>query len=236
MTSLGKAVFADINERHSSTSSENDSELISGDFDESSLSLAFENLFFMPYDIIERFNSSVSTLDISHNKFSRNLQFLTEFENLSSLNLDNNRIDAYTIFPYLPKLELLWLNHNHINQLFPFLRNLSESLPNLRYLCLMGNTSAPSYLNGGTFYDYLQYRLFVISWFPRLEHLDDRTVTPEQRREAKRLFKRPLFENLTENTPFHECITQIQNTVVSMFTKTSLHDRKGTQKVSNLVV
>ena len=88
----------------------------------------------------------------------RNLQFLAEFENLTSLNLDHNNIDDHTVFPHMPKLQLLWLNHNNIEELYPFIKNLHESVPNLRYLCLMGNKAAPSYLNGGTFYDYLQYR------------------------------------------------------------------------------
>lgn len=88
----------------------------------------------------------------------RNLQFLAEFENLTSLNLDHNDIDDHTVFPHMPKLQLLWLNHNNIEELYPFIKNLYESMPNLRYLCLMGNKAAPSYLNGGSFYDYLQYR------------------------------------------------------------------------------
>lgn len=91
-------------------------------------------------------------------KIFRNLQFLGEFENLTSLNLDHNNIDDHTVFPHMPKLQLLWLNHNSIEELYPFIKNLYESVPNLRYLCLMGNKAAPSYLNGGTFYDYLQYR------------------------------------------------------------------------------
>lgn len=92
--------------------------------------------------------------------FSRNLQFLSEFENLTSLNLDHNMIDDVTVFPYMPNLELLWLNHNRILNLFPFIKNLYTSVPNLKYLCLMGNVAAPSYLNGGSFYEYLNYRYF----------------------------------------------------------------------------
>lgn len=194
----------------------------------------------------------------------RNLQFLAEFENLTSLNLDHNNIDDHTVFPHMPKLQLLWLNHNNIEELYPFIKNLYESLPNLRYLCLMGNKAAPSYLNGGTFYDYLQYRyehkkqleihncfnnninnnhirwihadyiyftvinifikkrLYVISWFPHLVHLDDRAVTPEQRQEAKRLFKRPLLENLTENAPLPECIKHLHNKIANIFSKPTL--------------
>lgn len=39
-------------------------------------------------------------------------------------------------------------------------------------------------------------RMFVLSWFPYLVHLDDRLVTEEQRLEAKRLYKRPMLENI----------------------------------------
>ena len=217
MTSLGKLVFVDLHCRHSKSLS---SDKPSVDVD--SLSLAFEDLFCMPFDIIENYSNILHTLDISHNMFSRNLQFLTEFENLTSLNLDHNNIDDHTVFPHMPKLQLLWLNHNNIKELYPFIKNLYESLPNLRYLCLMGNKAAPSYLNGGTFYDYLQYRLYVISLFPHLVHLDDRAVTPEQRQEAKRLYKRPLLENLTENAPLPECIKQLHNKIANIFSKPTL--------------
>ena len=68
MTSLGKLIFVDAHCRHSkSLSSEESSNL---DLTES-LSLAFESLFYMPYDIIENYASTINTLDISHNKFSR---------------------------------------------------------------------------------------------------------------------------------------------------------------------
>ncbi|CAK9823772.1 Leucine-rich melanocyte differentiation-associated protein [Anthophora retusa] len=154
MTSLGKLIFVDIHCRHPKSLSSDKPSVDVVD----SLSLAFENLFYMPFDIIENYGNTLRTLDISHNKFSRNLQFLAEFENLTSLNLDHNDIDDHTVFPYMPKLQLLWLNHNSVEELYPFIKNLYESVPNLRYLCLMGNKAAPSYLNGGTFYDYLQYR------------------------------------------------------------------------------
>lgn len=73
MTSLGKLIFADINSRHTSRSSSDDcdSSLSTNYSDDRSISLAFENLFFMPYDIIEKYDLLISTLDISHNKFSR---------------------------------------------------------------------------------------------------------------------------------------------------------------------
>ncbi|NP_001135911.1 uncharacterized protein LOC100216459 [Nasonia vitripennis] len=233
MTSLGKLVFLDTHSRHpkqlfSSTTSQNSQE---------SLSLAFENLFYMPYNITENYGNTVHTLDISHNHFGRNLHFLAEFENLTSLDLDHNNIDAFTIFPHMPKLQLLWLNNNKVEDLFPFLKNLYASLPNLQYLSLMGNKAAPSYFSGGTFYDYLQYRLFVISCFPRLVHLDDRVVTPEQRAEAKRLFKRPFFEQLVENTELPECLKFLHGKLASIFAKpVTVPEKFNPNKGSNLIV
>ncbi|XP_063547994.1 leucine-rich melanocyte differentiation-associated protein-like isoform X2 [Cydia strobilella] len=90
------------------------------------------------------------------------------------------------------------VNYCKIGSLYPWVAKLKESCPNLQYLCLMGNPAAPSYLNGGNFYDYLQYRLFVISQFPSLNHLDDRKVTEDQRAEAQRLYKRPFFERIVK--------------------------------------
>ncbi|XP_012260584.1 leucine-rich melanocyte differentiation-associated protein-like isoform X2 [Athalia rosae] len=229
MTSLAKLVFVDTHSRRSP-----------GDQTEAdhnqALSLAFENLFHMPFDIIETYGSTLSTLDISHNKFSRNLQFLAEFDNMTSLNLDHNEIDPFTIFPPMPKLQLLWLNHNKIDDLYPFIKNLYTSLPNLRYLCLMGNPAAPSYLNGGSFYEYLQSRLFVISWFPHLVHLDDRAVTPEQRLEAKRLFRRPLLDQIAGTAQVPECIKHLHNKVSNIFSKPTLPVTSKVPKGSNFVI
>lgn len=49
------------------------------------------------------------------------------------------------------------------------------------------------------------YRLFVISLFPKLVHLDDRIITEEQRTEAARLYKKPLLDRMfahsTRNLP-----------------------------------
>lgn len=61
MTSLAKLVFVDTHSRR-------DNQRIEAD---ENLSMAFENLFHMPFDIIENYASTISTLDISHNKFSR---------------------------------------------------------------------------------------------------------------------------------------------------------------------
>ncbi|XP_046736271.1 leucine-rich melanocyte differentiation-associated protein-like isoform X1 [Diprion similis] len=229
MTSLAKLVFVDTHSRS------NQNGAAESESDEA-LSLAFENLFHMPFDIIETYGSTLRTLDISYNEFSRNLHFLAEFDNVTSLNLDHNNIDSYTIFPPMPKLQLLWLNHNKIEDLYPFVKNLHASVPNLRYLCIMGNKAAPSYLNGGSFYEYLQSRLFVISWFPHLVHLDDRAVTPEQRLEAKRLFKRPLFDQIAETTQVPECLKHLHNKMSSIFSKPTLPVTSKLPKGPNFVI
>lgn len=121
---------------------------------------------------------------------------MDQCKNLTTLILDHNSISSETIFPHMPSVTTLWLNHNTITQLHPFIQNLGKSCPNLTCLSLMGNQGAPSYLTGGTYYEYLQYRLFVISWLPNLKYLDDRNVLNDQREEARRLYGRPFYHSL----------------------------------------
>lgn len=125
------------------------------------LSMAYERLQRIPAIILEEIAPYVKILDISHNEFS-NLDFLREFKQLHSLICDHNNITSNVELPYLPNLELLWLNHCKINELYPWARKLRQSCPNLKYLSLMGNAAAPSYLNGGNFYEYIQYRQVYI--------------------------------------------------------------------------
>ncbi|XP_045449279.1 leucine-rich melanocyte differentiation-associated protein-like [Melitaea cinxia] len=168
------------------------------DHDETTkLTLAYERLYELPTTIIERFCDHVQYLDISHNKIT-NLDGLVHFKLLTTLIADDNPITENCSFPPMPKLQLLWLNRCKIASLYPWVSKLKESCPNLQYLSLMGNPAAPSYFNGGTFYEYLQYRLFVISQFPSLLHLDDRKVTDDQREESQRLYKRPFLERIVK--------------------------------------
>ncbi|KAJ0177644.1 hypothetical protein K1T71_006517 [Dendrolimus kikuchii] len=176
------------------------------------LTLAYERLYELPRTIVERFSDHIKYLDITHNKIT-NLDALVYFRHLTSLIADHNPMTENCLLPPLPKLELLWLNHCKIASLYPWVSKLKESCPNLQYLCLMGNPAAPSYFNGGTFYEYLQYRLFVISQFPSLNHLDDRRVTEDQRLEAQRLYKRPFFERLV--SPSSGGFSQLVNSSVT---------------------
>ena len=80
-------------------------------------------------------------------------------------------------------------------------------------------------------------RLFVISWFPRLVHLDDRVITPEQRSEAKRLFKRPILEKLVENAPLPECIKMLHSKLAAILIKpVTLPEKFKSTKGSNLII
>lgn len=54
-------------------------------------------------------------------------------------------------------------------------------------------------------------RLFIVSWFPELVHLDDRTVTADEHTEARRLYKRPL----TERFPYRESLKQLFSSVTT---------------------
>lgn len=62
------------------------------------------------------------------------------------------------------------------------------------------------------------YRLFVISLFPNLRHLDDRIVTDDQVKEALRLYKRPLIERIANNTRTGNTLPDYIRCVTEKFT------------------
>jgi hypothetical protein len=183
------------------------------------LSLAYERLHTIPKLLLQEVAPVVKILDISNNEFD-NLGFLSEFKCLTTLICDHNRVSSNTNIPYMPTLELFWLNHCKVTSLYPWAKKLQVSCPNLKYLSLMGNPVAPSYLNGGNFYEYLQYRLFMISLFPKLIHLDDRPVTIDQRKEAERLYRKPLVERIVMKTQatLPEYFRQISDAVSDILT------------------
>ena len=199
MTSLSTLVLLSQNESKRSSIVDLENEVPYTD-PKYRLSLAYERLHTMPKLLLHELSPVIKTLDISHNEFE-NLDFVTEFKQLTMLICDHNNITSTTHIPYMPQLELLWLNHCKITELYPWAKRLQQSCPNLRHLSLMGNPAAPSYFNGGSFYEYLQYRLFIISLFPTLVHLDDKAVTDDQRAESLRLYKRPLLERIAAKTP-----------------------------------
>ncbi|KXJ27103.1 hypothetical protein AC249_AIPGENE13688 [Exaiptasia diaphana] len=53
---------------------------------------------------------------------------------------------------------------------------------------MMNNAAAPSYFNGGTYQQYKDYRLYVISHLPSLQVLDDTPINEEEREEARKIY------------------------------------------------
>lgn len=50
-----------------------------------------------------------------------NLDFLEEFTELNSVICDHNKITCKTEIPFMPKLELLWLNHCKVSYIIELL-------------------------------------------------------------------------------------------------------------------
>ncbi|XP_023025005.2 leucine-rich melanocyte differentiation-associated protein [Leptinotarsa decemlineata] len=181
-------------------------ESINADDDEDSslqrLSLAHERLHSMPKIFLDEMSSHVKILDISHNEFEK-LDFLKEFTQLTNFICDHNEITTRTDIPYLPKLELLWMNHCKIEKIFPWILKLQESCPSLKYLSLMQNPMSSSNLNDVGIQDNSEYRLLCISLFPHLLHLDDKKVTTRERRKSKKMLQSSVIERLVQKTQKH---------------------------------
>ncbi|XP_044756641.1 leucine-rich melanocyte differentiation-associated protein-like isoform X2 [Coccinella septempunctata] len=156
------------------------------------LSLAYEDLKTFPQVILDKVADSTKILDISYNNI-KDFSFLSKMSKLRSLICDHNRIYSDVQMPYLPNLELFWMNHCDLKELVPFCKTIQKSFPNLKYLSLMGNKAVPSLLRGDKIYDCQQYRIFIISLFPRLIHLDESRVTFQEREEANEMKNKSLM-------------------------------------------
>ncbi|XP_072386347.1 leucine-rich melanocyte differentiation-associated protein-like isoform X2 [Diabrotica undecimpunctata] len=157
------------------------------------LSLAHERMHSMPKILLEEVAPTVKILDISHNEFEK-LDFLDKFHELTTLICDHNDITSNQNLPFLPKLELLWMNNCKILDLYRWVYRLSSSCPNLKYLSLMGNPGIPFYTNGGSNLEQMRYRLFILSLFEKLVHLDDKPVTEDERKKSHKLYHKDILE------------------------------------------
>lgn len=134
---------------------------------------------------VDKYN--VEYLDLTENNLD-DLRFLLDLPNLQTLILDKNRVNSNVKLPRLDMLHTLWINHNQIANLGVFIQTLATSCPQLKYLSMMNNPAAPSFFNGGSYKQYVDYRHYVISQLPRLIMLDDRQVSLEERQEAERIY------------------------------------------------
>lgn len=153
-------------------------------------SLAYQGLTEIPVQLIKE-GSEIEELDLTNNKIS-DLRFLIDFPNLTTLILDHNGINSQVKLPKMPCLHTLWVNHNKISNLGTFISTLSKNCPKMKILSMMNNEAAPSYFNGGTYQQFMDYRYYVISQLPRLEILDDKKIEPNEREEAVRIYRRSV--------------------------------------------
>lgn len=154
------------------------------------LSLAFQGLSEIPANIIQM-GSAIEELDLTENKIS-DLRFLFDFPKLTTLILDRNGITSQIKLPVMNCLQTLWVNHNKISNLSTFISTVSKNCPKLKILSMMNNEAAPSYFNGGSYQQFMDYRYYVISQLPRLEILDDKKIEDNEKEEALRIYKRAV--------------------------------------------
>ncbi|XP_042617101.1 uncharacterized protein LOC109098414 isoform X2 [Cyprinus carpio] len=109
---------------------------------------------------------------------------LGSLEKLSTLILDCNNYSAHVKFPYMPSLTTLWINKNKINNLPIIVEEICCKFPNIKILSMMNNKAAPSYFNGGSLTQYMDY-----SQIPGLEVLDDTEVQEKEREVARKTYR-----------------------------------------------
>uniref|UniRef100_A0AAY3ZVX4 Uncharacterized protein n=1 Tax=Denticeps clupeoides TaxID=299321 RepID=A0AAY3ZVX4_9TELE len=157
------------------------------------LSFAYQGLLEIPYDTILEQRDSLQVLDLSYNLLD-DPALLGELENLNTLILDCNNYSSHVKFPYMPSLTILWINKNKICNLPIIVEEIRCKFPNIRILSMMNNEAAPSYFNGGSLTQYMDYRLYVISQLSSLEVLDDTEVLPKERILAKKTYRMPHMQ------------------------------------------
>ncbi|XP_014776787.1 leucine-rich melanocyte differentiation-associated protein [Octopus bimaculoides] len=158
------------------------------------VSLAYQDLSELPMEFMLKYGDWLDELDLTYNRIS-DLRFLSHFPLLSTLILDHNTIRSHIKLPVMSDLHTLWLNHNKVENLGVFIYSIAKSCPKLKYLSLMNNDAAPSYFNGGTYQQYVDYRQYVISQIPTLEILDDKCITDEERGEAEKIYQRAILQS-----------------------------------------
>ncbi|PRP83503.1 hypothetical protein PROFUN_04377 [Planoprotostelium fungivorum] len=120
-------------------------------------------------DIIAKFRHTTRVLDLSHNELD-SVEFLSQFHQLATLNLDNNRVSSsHPFLPHLPSLTTLFVNCNRLEDLDAFLEHLRERVPNLQILSLLGNDACGAFSGPPYYYN---YRMSVLNKLPKLIQLD----------------------------------------------------------------
>uniref|UniRef100_A0A3Q1G6D8 Uncharacterized LOC110957422 n=1 Tax=Acanthochromis polyacanthus TaxID=80966 RepID=A0A3Q1G6D8_9TELE len=147
------------------------------------LSFAYQGLTEIPYETILTQTDTLEVLDLSYN-------LLDEYplRKLSTLILDCNSYTSHVKFPFMPSVTTLCINKNKINNLPVFVEEVRKKFPGI-ILSMMNNEAAPSYFNGGSLTQYIDYRQYVISQIPGLEILDDTEVMEKERLQARKTYR-----------------------------------------------
>uniref|UniRef100_A0A3B5B6W3 Uncharacterized protein n=1 Tax=Stegastes partitus TaxID=144197 RepID=A0A3B5B6W3_9TELE len=126
------------------------------------LSFAYQGLTEIPYETILTQTDSLEVLDLSYNLLDDsywNPALLGRLEKLSTLILDCNNYTSHVKFPYMPSVTTLCINKNKINNLPVFTEEVRRKFPGIKILSMMNNEAAPSYFNGGSLTQYIDYRI-----------------------------------------------------------------------------
>ncbi|XP_028262269.1 leucine-rich repeat-containing protein 72 isoform X3 [Parambassis ranga] len=152
------------------------------------LSFAYQGLTEIPYESILTQTETLEVLDLSYNLLDENPALLGRLERLSTLILDCNNYTSHVKFPYMPSITTLCINKNKVTNLPVFVEEIRRKFPSIKILSMMNNKAAPSYFNGGSLTQYIDYRLYVISQIPGLKILDDTEVLDKERVQAQRTY------------------------------------------------
>eukprot|EP00056_Hartaetosiga_gracilis_P016639 m.5566 g.5566 ORF g.5566 m.5566 type:complete len:168 (-) comp4386_c0_seq1:416-919(-) len=147
------------------------------------LSVAHRGLSSQPKELTVEKMKLCRELDLSHNAFT-SLHTLVGCERIECLVVDHNKLGSNVTFPHMPNLRRLWVNHNNIDNLVVFMDTVSKNFPNLIELNMMNNPAAPSYMNGGSVQEHQEYRHYVITRLPKLQHLDFVKIERKERKAA----------------------------------------------------
>lgn len=161
---------------------------MSEQYDNGNLTFIGHDTECIPNWLSTKYGENAVRADFSFNNL-RSIKGLKGFKKLKELVLDNNNLSDDLIFPTLERLETLTMNKNNINNLEVFMEKITESLPNLTYLSLLGNKACPNQLTSleNNEDDYQRYRYYVLYKIPKLHFLDSTPVTSTERKEAKRI-------------------------------------------------
>ncbi|XP_034664818.1 uncharacterized protein LOC117899131 isoform X1 [Drosophila subobscura] len=138
--------------------------------DNGRISLAYENLRSIPRRLADKFAAQTKCLDLSHNDF-RDLKFLSFFEDLDTLILDRNvNLDLNTL-PYLPSLNILWINNCDVSNITDWIHRIERHCPALEQLSCMGNPGI-STVFGSQGAEMAVARDYILQVLPNLKYLD----------------------------------------------------------------